>query len=233
MRIALSIVAALALAAGCRHGSEERRGRRHRQLTTRSLRQSLLAADAQLGEAIGRLGPAEGLSAQLVDDAAYLHPGAAVVTGRAAVQALLRSAYPDRSTMQVLHRVTGDASSDGEIGYSFGWFEEQGPPPVASGAAAPSSSVGTRQEGRRRAGSASIWRRGGARAARAAGGVRPRRRAREHRRRRRRTRRSSAGEHGAAQPGIARRCATRCSPPIGVRGPERRRWLHRGVHERW
>jgi len=139
MRIALSIVTALALAAACRHGSDEAARPAPPAGDHAQLRQSLLAADAQLGEAIGRLGPADGVSAQLVDDAVYLHPGAAVVTGRAAVQALLRSAYPDRSTRQVLHGVTGDASSDGEIGYSFGWFEEDGPPPVASGAPAPSS----------------------------------------------------------------------------------------------
>ena len=148
MRIARSIVTLVtlvALVAGCRHGSEE--AARSAQSPGgpgghAAVRQSLLAADSQLGEAIGRLGPAEGPSAQLADDAAYLHPGAAVVTGRAAVQAFLRSAYPDRATMQRLHNVTGDASSDGEIGYSFGWFEEDGPAPVASAAAAASAAAG-------------------------------------------------------------------------------------------
>src|SRR5437868_6155201 len=140
MRIARSIIAALALAAGCRHGTDDA-VHPAPSVAHAELRRSLLAADAQLGEAIARLGPAEGVAAQLADDAAYLHPGAAVVTGRAAVQTLLRTAYPDRSTKQTLHNVTGDASSDGELGYSFGWFEEDGAAPTPVGAAASSGAA--------------------------------------------------------------------------------------------
>lgn len=88
------------------------------------VRKTLLAADAQLAAAIGTEGEAEGLWPAFAVDGVYLHPGVEVVRGRDAARDFLRRTFPATAAQPLrLHVVTGDASSDGEIGYSFGWFE--------------------------------------------------------------------------------------------------------------
>jgi ketosteroid isomerase-like protein len=100
------------------------------------VRRALLAADAKLAASIAERGEAEGLWPLLAEDGVYLYPGVEVVSGRSAVRDFLRETLPAASApRKTLHVVTGDASSDGTIGYSFGWFESAGDVGAAAGAA--------------------------------------------------------------------------------------------------
>jgi ketosteroid isomerase-like protein len=74
------------------------------------LRASLIAADDQLAAA---LAGGAGLAGSLAADAAVLRPGAPLALGAAA---------PAVPAIR-LHRVAGDASEDGQLGYTFGWVE--------------------------------------------------------------------------------------------------------------
>ncbi|MEO7736352.1 MAG: nuclear transport factor 2 family protein [Kofleriaceae bacterium] len=88
-------------------------------------RRGLLADDALLGATIAVRGEAEGLWPWLADDAVYLHPDAPLLAGAPAVRDFLVRTYPDRGAQtQRLHVVTGDVSGDAQLGYTFGWFDE-------------------------------------------------------------------------------------------------------------
>jgi ketosteroid isomerase-like protein len=88
-------------------------------------RRGLLAEDGLLAASIASLGEADGLWPWLTDDATYLHPGVDLITGRGAARDFLRQAYPDRRAQtQRLHRESGDVSADAQLGYTFGWFDE-------------------------------------------------------------------------------------------------------------
>lgn len=89
-------------------------------------RQALLAADGALAASIEQRGEADGLWPAFADDGVYLHPGADLVAGRDAVRDFVGGALGDRSVIQHLHRIAADASDDGTIGYSVGWFDETG-----------------------------------------------------------------------------------------------------------
>lgn len=84
-------------------------------------RASLLATEDRLGKAMATTG--EGALAHwFAEDASYLHPGEPIVTGTAPIAQLLARLYPTPAK-QTLHRVAGDTSADGQLGYTFGWFE--------------------------------------------------------------------------------------------------------------
>jgi len=88
-------------------------------------RRGLLADDALLSATLTALGDADGLWPWLTDDAVYLHPDAPLLIGAAAVRDFLRQASPVRGPQsQRLHVVTGDVSGDAQLGYTFGWFDE-------------------------------------------------------------------------------------------------------------
>lgn len=76
-------------------------------------RAGLLADDDRLAAA---LAGGAGLAAWLADDAAVLRPGAPLGHAAPAVPAIR------------LHRIAGDASADGTLGYTFGWYEASVPP---------------------------------------------------------------------------------------------------------
>jgi ketosteroid isomerase-like protein len=124
---ALVLVVLAVLSIACRRGADDAAATatvRRVAASHDEIRRSLIAADAQLAAAIGTQGEAEGLWPAFADDGVYLHPGVDVVRGREAVRAFLRQTFPATSAQPLrLQLVTGDASSDGEIGYSFGWFE--------------------------------------------------------------------------------------------------------------
>lgn len=62
------------------------------------------------------------LARWFAEDASYLHPGEPVLTGKASIAQALARLYPAPVT-QVLHRISGDTSEDGQLGYTFGWFQ--------------------------------------------------------------------------------------------------------------
>lgn len=84
-----------------------------------AVRASLYAADSLISASIGVLGP-DGIGRWLARDATYLHPDQPVITGREAARGVLRTAF----AAQRLHRLGGDASADGTLGYTFGWFDD-------------------------------------------------------------------------------------------------------------
>lgn len=145
MRIVASLVLALVIA-GCRQGGDDRAATHtpRQPADHAGVRQGLLAADAQLAAAIAEHGEVEGLWPAFADDGAYLHPDAAIVVGKTAVREALRAAFPGTTAQPLqLHAVTGDASADGEIGYSFGWFEAPGADAAAAGAEAAGDAAAT------------------------------------------------------------------------------------------
>jgi hypothetical protein len=85
-----------------------------------------LRADSQLSRAMGWGGPVDAFVRSAAADVTYLHPGAEIIVGRNNVRQLLDTAYavylPGVRTE--LHRVAGDASADGSLGYTFGWLDE-------------------------------------------------------------------------------------------------------------
>lgn len=92
----------------------------------RDARASLLRADNQLSRAMTWGGPVEGFLRNAAADVTYLHPGAEIIVGRGPALNFLRGAYaawqPEVRTE--LHRVGGDTSADGSLGYTFGWLDE-------------------------------------------------------------------------------------------------------------
>jgi ketosteroid isomerase-like protein len=89
-------------------------------------RASLFRADTQLSRAMTHAGPVEGFLRNAAADVTYLHPGQEILVSRGNVGNFLRSTYsaylPGVSTG--LHRVAGDVSADGTLGYTFGWLDE-------------------------------------------------------------------------------------------------------------
>jgi ketosteroid isomerase-like protein len=92
----------------------------------REARVALLRADTQLSRAMTWGGPVEGFIKNAASDVTYLHPGAEVIVGRGNAHDFLTNAYapwlPEVRTE--LHRVAGDVSADGMLGYTFGWLDE-------------------------------------------------------------------------------------------------------------
>jgi ketosteroid isomerase-like protein len=86
-------------------------------------RGAVVTADDAFAARVARDGWTAGLSASLADDGVYLHPGADLVEGRAAVQGVLAQAQQPWRT-PALHRLAAGSSADGERGYSWGWLEE-------------------------------------------------------------------------------------------------------------
>jgi ketosteroid isomerase-like protein len=89
-------------------------------------RASLFRADARLSRALSEAGPVEGLVKAAAANITYLHPGQEIVVGRGNVATLLKTAYADHEpdARAGLHRIAGDVSADGNLGYTFGWFDE-------------------------------------------------------------------------------------------------------------
>jgi len=92
----------------------------------RDPRATLLRADNQLARAMTYAGPVDGFIKSAAADITYLHPGAEIVVGRTATLQLLKGAYaefnPEIHTG--LHRLAGDVSVDGSLGYTLGWLDE-------------------------------------------------------------------------------------------------------------
>ena len=92
----------------------------------RDPRATLFRAEERLSRAMTSAGPAQGFVRSAADDVAYLHPAAEIVIGRANALAFLRRAYESYlpGVRTELHRVAGDVSADGTLGYTFGWLDE-------------------------------------------------------------------------------------------------------------
>jgi ketosteroid isomerase-like protein len=91
----------------------------------RDARASLFRAEAHLSRSLGWGGP-EGFARSVAPDVAYLHPAAEIIVGRGNMLEFLKTAYaPYLPGMRAeLHRVAGDVSADGSLGYTFGWLDE-------------------------------------------------------------------------------------------------------------
>jgi ketosteroid isomerase-like protein len=89
-------------------------------------RASLFRADNRLSQSMMYAGPVSGLVKHAAGDITYLHPDADIVVGKGNTQSFLRQAYahyyPNARTE--LHRIAGDTSADGTLGYTFGWLDE-------------------------------------------------------------------------------------------------------------
>ena len=87
--------------------------------------ESLLRAHDRFAREFELDGAIEGFVPNLTNDVAYLHPDQEIITGREATRAFLKTIYPQpRAVRTVLHRVAGQASADGSLGYTFGWLAE-------------------------------------------------------------------------------------------------------------
>jgi hypothetical protein len=87
--------------------------------------ESLLRAHDRFARELELDGAIEGFVPNLTSEVAYLHPDQEIITGREATRAFLKTIYPQpRAVRTVLHRVAGQASADGSLGYTFGWLEE-------------------------------------------------------------------------------------------------------------
>lgn len=89
-------------------------------------RASLFRAENQLSRAMTWAGPVEGFIKAVAPDVAYLHPGAEIITSRGNTYGFLKTTYAayQSEIRTELHRVAGDVSSDGTLGYTFGWLDE-------------------------------------------------------------------------------------------------------------
>jgi ketosteroid isomerase-like protein len=90
------------------------------------LRGALFRAEARLSRALNELGPVEGFVKSAAQGITYLHPAQEIVVGRGNVASLLKTAYAEfePDARAGLHRVAGDVSADGNLGYTVGWFDE-------------------------------------------------------------------------------------------------------------
>jgi hypothetical protein len=87
--------------------------------------ESLLRAHDRFARAFELDGAIDGFVPNPTGDVAYLHPDQEIITGREHTRTFLKTLYPQpRSVRTVLHRVAGQASADGSLGYTFGWLEE-------------------------------------------------------------------------------------------------------------
>jgi ketosteroid isomerase-like protein len=87
--------------------------------------ESLLRAHDRFAREFELAGAIEGFVPTLTHDVAYLHPDQEIITGRDATRTFLKTIYPQpRAVRTVLHRVAGQASADGLLGYTFGSLEE-------------------------------------------------------------------------------------------------------------
>lgn len=92
-------------------------------------RTSLFRADSKLSQSMMYAGPVNGFVKFAAGDITYLHPDAEIIVGKANTQAFLRYTYSGfRSARTELHRIAGDTSADGSLGYTFGWLDEQKTP---------------------------------------------------------------------------------------------------------
>jgi ketosteroid isomerase-like protein len=89
-------------------------------------RASLFRAENQLSRVMSNAGPVEGLARAAAADITYLHPTAEIIVGRAAATEFLRAEYSkfNRDVHTQWHRIAGDVSADGTLGYTFGWLDE-------------------------------------------------------------------------------------------------------------
>ena len=112
--LALTICCALApLAASARHDDADRHT------------ESLLRAHDRFARDLDLNGPIQGFVPNLSGDVAYLHPDQEIITGRDATRTFLKTVYPQsKSVHTVLHRIAGQASADGSVGYTVGWLDE-------------------------------------------------------------------------------------------------------------
>jgi ketosteroid isomerase-like protein len=89
-------------------------------------RASLFRADDRLSQAMIYAGPVNGLVRFSAGDITYLHPDADIIVGRGNTLAFLRGIYAGfhADARTELHRMAGDISADGTLGYTFGWLDE-------------------------------------------------------------------------------------------------------------
>ena len=86
--------------------------------------ESLLRAHDRFARAFELDGAIDGFVPNLTNDVAYLYPDQEIITGRDATRTFLETVYPQpRAVRTLLHRVAGQASADGSLGYTFGWLE--------------------------------------------------------------------------------------------------------------
>lgn len=82
-------------------------------------RDALLAADRNLARATEVAGVMDGFVPALTDDAAYLHPGAPLLRGRAAIRAFLATTAPVPGLTWT--PAYADIAASGTLGYTYGW----------------------------------------------------------------------------------------------------------------
>ena len=93
------------------------------------LRQALFAADAVHTSLIAAWGPVKGLMAMMDDDATLIVAGQDILTGRRAIRPVLQALYPAGTTFNVTRTLAGgEISNDGDLGYTFGWYEQTATP---------------------------------------------------------------------------------------------------------
>ncbi len=95
-------------------------------------RQALEVAEGRLAAAIEEAGPVAAFSAFFGDASILLEPDRDIVRGKEAVLAAVSETAARSPLRTKLHRVGAGASSDGTLGYTFGWLEPaDDPAPVA------------------------------------------------------------------------------------------------------
>lgn len=130
LQLLYAVVVALG---GC--ASDDRGARGHSRTSggteRASARDALFAADGAHSDSIATLGPVEGLTRPLRDDAIYLAEGLPVVRGKREIVAALQAGKPNPSSRFSRTLGGGDASADGRFGFTFGWVEAR--PPTLDG----------------------------------------------------------------------------------------------------
>ncbi len=125
-RLASGFLALICMGAAHAHDQQRGEGPREEGARERDARGALFRADAQLSRAMSLSGPVEGFIRNAASDVTYLHPTAEIIVGRGNALDYLKTTYAAYlpGVRTELHRLAGDVSADGTLGYTFGWLDE-------------------------------------------------------------------------------------------------------------